>query len=385
MFLTANRIDMLKLLSTLGFLLVSLLSTAQEEPVSVIETSIVLDFDRTKELFFSLAEGDQLIINMEMIKGKNLKEFAIFESSGNPLLTEFKVSNIKDKKVYIPQKGVYMLRFYNSALTRRVCKINMKRIPISDTTRNFNTNWQWGVKRDTVYTNYTVDSLIDYKIIDYEEVVRELKERKFEEMLLLNKSQKVHSFYNSNLSRTYLKVTLPQLQNSDFQKERIVAWSYWIGVDNEGYKAYQESVKSVSKMIKDVAGMYTTPLGGLAVGAITQMIIPKTGHDVEYYFIEDSYNTELFLNRKMFSSFDMGKGKAAYGRNDMKKQGTFYIGLANDNNWIGIEVEVKILVVKEIQIFEDILYKKQRKEPQYITLNKTKMNVYESRIRVPIE
>lgn len=144
-------------------------------------------------------------------------------------------------------------------------------------------------------------------------------------------------------------------------------------------------MKTVSSMVKNVSTMYTSPLGGIAVGAISELIIPQTGEDVEYYFINDFQNVELFLNKQQFYLFDKGKGRAAYGRNDKIKQGIFYIGLSNDNPLKGIEVDVKVLVVKEIKIYENVTYNKEKEEPQYVTLNKTRMNINETKIRIPIE
>lgn len=355
-------------------------------PILVNESTVMLDLDQFKELYFSFAEGDEIIFEMEMVKGKHIKEVKIIEMPTNTIFTEFKAELINKKSISIRNKGIYKFSFYSSSLTRRVCKIKIYRIPANESTKNFNTNWRWEIKRDTTYTAYQQDSLVGYKTIKYQETVRELKEKKNEEIMLFEKSQTVHSYYNENVSRTYLKVDLPLLSKNSMREENILAWSYWIGVGQESQEAYKENLKKVSNFAGKLANSYyQTPLAGIAVGTITELIVPQTGEDVQYYFIPDFQNAHLFMNKQQFMQFDMGKGRAAYGRNDRLKQGTFYIGLANDNLTQGIEVDIKILVVKEIKIFENIIYNKEKEEPQYITLDKTRININETQIRVPVE
>lgn len=356
------------------------------DPILVNESTIILDLDQTKELYFSFAEGDQIVLEMEMVKGKHIKEVKVVEMPTNTIFTEFKSKAINKKNIPVRNKGIYKFSFYSSSLTRRVCKVKIYRIPGNESTKDFNTNWKWEIKRDTTYTAYQQDSLVGYQTIKYQETVKELKEEKIEEIMLFEKSQIVHSYYNENISRTYLRVNLPLLNNSPLQKEEILAWSYWIGVGQQSREAYKQNLKNVSNIAGKMANTYyQTPLAGLAVGAISELIIPKTGEDVQYYFIQDFQNVQLFMDKQQFMQFDMGKGRAAFGRNDRLKQGTFYIGLANDNLTEGIEVDIKVLAVKQITIYENITYDREKEEPQYVTLDKTRMNINETKIRVPVE
>jgi hypothetical protein len=113
--------------------------------------------------------------------------------------------------------------------------------------------------------------------------------------MLFEKSQKVHSFYNENKSKTYLLVDLPKTENTKLKEERILSWVYWIGVDQEGKESYEKSLKSVSNLVRKIASnYYQTPLAAFAVGGITEFIIPKTGEDVQYYFINNFFNVQSF-------------------------------------------------------------------------------------------
>lgn len=374
-------VTLIMLLSLLAFNV-----TFSQEPILVTESTIILDVDQTKELYFSFAKGDEIIFNMEMIKGKNIKVIEVVETPSNTILTEFKSNGLKDKHIHIRNKGIYKFKFYSSSLTRRVCKIKIFRIPKDESTRTFNTNWKWKIKRDTTYTSYQEDTLVGYQTIKYKETVRELKETKFEEIMLFEKSQRVHSYWNPNPSRTYLRVDLPKTNSTHLKEERLVAWSYWIGVGQEGAEAYKENLKSVSNLVGKAANIYyQSPLAGVAVGAITDLMIPSTGQDIQYYFIEDFNNVTQFLNQQNFLQFDKGKGVAAFGRSERTNRRTFYIGLYNDNRQLGLDVDVKVLAIKEIKIYENIVYEREKEEPQYVTLQKTRMNINQSRIRVPLE
>ena len=91
------------------------------------------------------------------------------------------------------------------------------------------------------------------------------------------------------------------------------------------------------------------------------------------------------MNKVQFLQFDMGKGIAAYGKNARLTQGTFYIGFANDNKLQGIDVEVKVVAIKEVKTFEYKEYDRVREEPIIVTLSKTRMHVKETKIRIPVE
>ena len=376
---------MIKKLLLFSVILISQSIFSYSEPILVTESTIRLGFDQTQVLFYSFAEGDQIIFDLEMVKGKHIKEVQIIELPSNLIFTEFKAQNIKNRKIKVRNKGVYAFKFYSSSFSNRVCRIKISRIPATKSTESFNTNWKWKVLNDTIYTPYTVDSITGYNTIKYKEKVRELVKTEKVEDLLFNKTQRVHSYYNQNKSSTYLKVDLPNPIQTDLKEEKVIAWAYWIGVGKEAQEAYKENASSVGNLAKGITSLYGTPLAGLAIGTITELVIPKTGEDVAYWFIPDYDNAQKFANGETFLQFDEGKGIAAYGKNSNRTQGTFYIGLYNDNQLQGIDVEVKIVVIKEIKIFENKEYNREKQEPIIVTLNKTRMTIKQTKIRVPAD
>jgi len=376
---------MIKKLLTLFVILAIQNTFANGTPILVTDSTISLNFDETEELFFSFAEGDIIEFDFEMIKGKHFKEIEVYELPNNRIFSEFKAKKFSKKQIHIRNKGLYKFKFYSSSLTKRVCRIKIYRIPANESAKNFNTNWRWETIRDTIYTPYTIDSITGYNTIKYKEKVRELVKTEKIEDILFSKNQRVHSYYNENNSSTYLRVDLPNPILTESKEEKVLAWAYWIGVGQEAQQAYQENLEAVGEFASDATSMFVNPLAGLAVGTIKELITPKIGDDVLYTFIPDYENAVKFVNGEQYLQFDTGKGIAAYGKNSNRTQGTFYIGLYNDNQLQGIDVEVKIVAVKEIKTFEIVEYDKEEQEPIIVTLNKKRMDIKETKVRVPVE
>ncbi len=372
-------------------LLVLLLSTlssnlfSQEKPILITEQSIIVRSGETKEIFYSLMEGDEIIFNLEMVKGKSIKEVEVVELPSNSIFTDFKTERIKNKNLKIRNKALYKFSFHNSSIAKRVCKIRLERIPENETKRNFNTNWKWKALRDTLYIPYTVDSITGYRTVKFQESKRELIKTETKEALLFNKNQRVHSYLNENGNLTSLRVDLPRPIITELREEKIISWAYWIGVGEEAQKAYIQNSETISSLATDLTTTFATPLAGIAIGTLTQLILPSTGEDVGYSFIPDYANAQKYVSNQTYMQFDTGKGIAAYGKNSNRLTGTFYIGLYNDNQIQGIDVEVKIVIIKEIKTFENKIYNKEKEEPITVILNKKKMEVKETRIRIPFE
>lgn len=354
----------------------------QLEPVDVADLTIKVGGMKTEDLFYGFAEGDQIVFSFEEVKGKVMKEIEIVELPSNSKFMDYKSSSIADKKIKVNKKAVYRFSFKNSAMSGRICKVKIQRIPKTEDLNSFNTDWKWKTLYDTTYVPYTEDSLVGYDTLHYKEKVKELvKTEKFDDMIL-DKTQRVHSYFNENSSYTYLRIDLPKNAVGQYREEKIVAWAYWIGVGEEASQAYAENVKTVGKVATGLASTFGTPLAGVAVGAVTQLLTPKTGEDVQYAFIADFQNVQAFLAGQTYYQFDQGKGIAAYGKNSQRLQGSFYIGLHNDNQTTGIDANVKIVVIKEIKTYEDKEYDRQKVTPRYVKLNKKRMVVNTTKIRV---
>lgn len=357
----------------------------QIEPIDVTELTIKVGGMKTKELFYGFAKGDLIVFNFEDVKGKPMKEIEIIELPSNSKFMDYKSNSIIDKKIKVNKKSVYKFIFKNSAMSGRICKVKIQRIPKTEELSSFNTDWKWKTLYDTTYVPFTEDSLVGYDTLNYKEKVKELVKTEKVDDMILDKNQRVHSYFNENSSYTYLRVDLPKDKKEPYRTERIITWAYWIGVGEESSKAYAENVKSVGKIATGLASTFGTPLAGIAVGTVTQLMTPQSGEDVQYAFIADFQNVQAFLSKQTYYQFDQGKGIAAYGKNTDRLQGTFYIGLHNDNKTTGIDANVKIVIIKEVKTYADKEYDRQKVTPRYVTLHKKRMVVKTTEIRVNAE
>lgn len=363
----------------------SLHGIGQENPIDVAELTLKIGVGKTEELFYSFAKDDQIVFSFEEVKGKPLKEIEVIELPNNSKFMDYKTSSIPDKKIKVAKKSVYKFSFRNTALKGRICKIKIQRIPKSPQAISFNTDWKWKTLYDTTYTPYTEDSLVGYDTLKYKETIKELMKTEKVDDMIMDKTQRVHSYWNENPSRTYLRVDLPGNKIEQYKEEKTIAWAYWIGVGEEASQAYEENVNSVGKLASGLASTFGTPLAGVAVGAVTELLTPKNGEDVQYAFISSFENVQAFLAQQTYYQFDQGKGVAAYGKSSNGLQGTFYIGLYNDNQTTGIDVNVKIVVIKEVKYYEEVEYDREKIEPKYVSLNKERMEVQTRKIRTTVE
>ena len=240
---------MKKTFSILSFLIfVTLQGFSQTETVDVAQLTLKVRAGKTEELYYGFAKGDQIVFNFEEVKGKPLKEIEIIELPTNSKFMDYKASSIVDQKIKVNKNAIYKFSFHNSSLAGRICRINIQRIPKSAELSSFNTDWKWKTLYDTTYIPFTEDSLIGYDTLNYKEKVKELvKTEKIDDMIM-DKNQRVHSYYNANSSYTYLRVDLPKNKKEPYKEEKVIAWAYWIGVGEESSKAYAENVKSVGEI-----------------------------------------------------------------------------------------------------------------------------------------
>ena len=359
----------------------------QNKPVDVAQLTLKIGANQTEELYYGFAEGDQIIFSFEEAKGKDLKEIEIYELPGSLKFSDFKSSEIANNKIQVHQNSVYKFRFYNSSLAKRVCKISIKRIPNSKELTSFNTGWRWKTLYDTTYIPFEVDSLIGYDTTFYEDKVKELVDVKKVDQFVINKNEQVkdRSIINPRNSYSYVPFTLPKNKVEPYKEERTIAWAYWIGVGNEAEKAYSRNVREVGNLASDLVSKFVSPLAGFAVGAVSKLFLPTSGDNVHYYLMTSQHHAENFINGYQYSYFDSGNGTAGYGKNTHKLHGTYFVGLHNDNTVYDINVNIRIVVVREIKTYEDKVYTRSKVTPKYIRLKKQRYEIEERKIRVCAE
>lgn len=354
-------------LTLIGLLFLTVTSYAQQEPIDVTEQTIKLGWLNEEELYFGFAAGDKIVFNFKEANNKALKEVEIIEYPNNSRFSDYKTKLVDNKVITVVKQGVYVFRFKNSGLAGRICKIKIQRIPASSETKNFNSMVTWETQQETTYNTYTKEVIVGYDTAYIQKKKRELVKTELLEDMIMDKTERVHSINNlEHKNYKTVQVTLPKNEVSYYKTKKIVSWAYWIGVGKEASDAWAKNVSAV----KNIATGTATILGGgplsrLAIGTITSLAMPTMGEDVAYWFITDYNNSQLFMSKQQFMQFDEGKGIAAYGKNYERTQGVFYIGLSNDNQFQGIDANIKISVIWEINYYEDKTFDEIDVKPRY--------------------
>jgi hypothetical protein len=337
-----------------------------QQAIDVTEQTIKIGARKSEEMYFGFAAGDQLIFNFAETDKKELKEIEIIEYPSASKFADFKTAQIDHKVLQVSKTGVYQFRFHNTALTGRVCRIHIQRIPASEATLHFNTNVSWVNRQDTSWNSYTRDELVGYDTL-YEQVTKkELVKTEQVEELIMDKPQRVHSATNENGNRTSLFFTLPQAEIGTYKTKKVIAWAYWVGVGEEANQAWKQNMKVMGTLVKSTAKMFTSPLGALAIGAIADLAVPHLGEDVAYC-VTDQMNRDLFLARKAYRIYDEGKGVAGFRKFTQEAfcRGTWFICLSNDNTMQGIDATIKVVTIIETNYYEDRVYREQKITPRY--------------------
>lgn len=351
------------------FFVINLSFAQEQELIDVTEQTIKIKGLSEEELYFGFATGDKMIFSFQEIDGKEIKEIEIIEFPENSKFSDYKTAQIEKKVISVFKQSIFKFRFKNTAITGRICKIKIQRIPASEDTKNFNSTVTWKNKQETTYKTFTKDVIVGYEDVYTQKTKRALVKTELSEDMFLDKSERIHSINNLDYKNLkYIQVNLPQNEISLYKTKKVISWAYWIGVGKEASEAWGKNVRTLKNFASGAVTIFGGgPLTGIAIGAVSDLAMPTMGEDVAYWFIPDQYNAQLFVSRQTFMQFDKGKGIAAFGKNTGRTQGTFYIGLLNDNQFQGIDVNLKVSVIWETNYYEDRTFTEKSSVPKYET------------------
>lgn len=338
-----------------------------QQVVEVTERTLKIGANSEEVMYFGFAEGDQIVVDFEEVNGKELKEVEVIEYPSSSKYMEYKIVKVQDKRIRVPRKGVYKFRFFNGhAVAGRICKVKLGRIPISETTVDFNSSVTWSTRQDTSWNTYTKDVVVGYDTLKIPKTRKVIFKCDTLEEFIMDKVQRVHSITNENGNKTSVFFTLPQNKVLPYEERKVVAWAYWVGVGEEANAAWQKNVKAMGGFAKGVASMTLTPLGALAVGFVTDLMVPTLGEDVSYGIV-DATNKDYWYQGYEYRGYDFGKGIAGFKRFTERglMQGTYYVIMSNDNYLQGVDAYVKVSAIVEQKTYRDEAYTDLKVTPRY--------------------
>lgn len=201
-----------------SFFICSILGFSQQPPITVSEQTIKVNGDN--EFYFGFSKGDEIIFELEVVNGKNVKEVEILEYPSTSKFFEYKASKISGKKLKVNKTAIYKFRLKGGGIGTKICRAKILRVPASKETVDFNTSVKWKTRKDSTYeTRYRkVLTKVDTQAIQ-----------------VIDRVERVHSTTNlSNSNRSQFNVQLPSNERSQLRTSEIIAWAYWFGVGDEG-------------------------------------------------------------------------------------------------------------------------------------------------------
>lgn len=341
-------------------------SIIAQKAVKVTEQTLKIKPNTTEELLFGFEVGDKIVFTFIEENGKKISEVSVSEF---PEVTKFKVLDVKKVKkeeLTVHHKSVYKFQFKNESNEALIGNLLIQRIPANDNLIAFNTSVKWVTEQDTIWNSITKDVVVGYDTLKVQKNRKvAYYEKKYEEMVL-DKNQRVNAKTTFDSSTTSVFFSLPKNEISENETKKVIAWAYWVGVGKESNEYWNQNRKMIVGAVQGVASYFTTPLGGIAAGAITNLALPSNGEDVEYALVNEE-NKKLFLEEKPAKSYDFGKGVAAYKRFTEPNllQGKYFVMMKNDNYVQAIDVNVKISAIVEHKKYKTEIYTDTQITPKY--------------------
>lgn len=358
-----------------AFLLITATAFAQRQDVAELQLKVVPN--GSEELLYGFAAGDRILFTVEEVNDKTLTEVSVAEYPETFKYKEFEVKKEKNREIKVVDKAVYRFKFTNKTKEDRICKVKIVRVPQSSDTKNFNTAVKYVTVHDTLWNTFTKDAVVGYDTVFAQKTRRVVAyEKKYEEVVL-DKNQRIEAKSTFGKTREVVSFALPVNYITKDETKKVVAWAYWVGVGEESNEFWKQNRKMIVGAVQGATTIFTSPLGGIAAGAVTNLVLPTSGEDVEYALLNEA-NSKLFTQEKPYKSFDNGKGVAAYKRfvDEPLIKGKYTVGLINDNLVQPIDVNVKVSA-----IIEHIKYKDEKYTDRIITPRYEKKIVREPQIQ----
>jgi len=290
--------------------------------------------DGSSEHFYAFAEGDQIQLHVQELTGKKVKsiEFSQYPE-GHLLFRAYELDSVLEKTILIPKTGIYLLRFHETGLTKKICRFMLHRSPGSIETTRFDTQLNWNVRE-------TPGFRIGKKSV---------QAGKKTEIVSLGGQTTVSS------SKFYLKKPVNAYQFTLPPNTR--QWAYRIAVGQAVQEARQHDAQKLKQAFQGGASKLMgvepeTALAAFALGMAIDLSTSKGGEDVDYAVV-DWDNWQHFSKGENYNALMQQTGVSVDAqRRYAPLEGTFFFALRSDN-WVDdITVNIDIEVVVETPVFE---------------------------------
>lgn len=308
---------------------------AQTSPVFVADQTFRLE--GISEYVYAFAEGDQVHLFVQELSGKKIRNVEFTQHPDYPLFRAYDLDSVLNKTITIPQTGVYLLRFQEVGLNRKICRFTLHRTSASPESARMNTRVGWDIRE---FPEFRVGK-------------RSVQTGKKTEVHSLGGQVTVAAskFYTKKPVNAY-QFTLPP---------NTVQWAYRISVGQavtEARRQDADKLRSVLQTgaVKIMGVQPETALAAFALGMAIDLTVSKGGEDVEYALV-DWNNWQQFAKYENYTAFiNQGGVSVDVQRRYTPLQGTYYFALKSDNWLDDIDVVLDIEAVTEVPLYETELY-----------------------------
>ena len=309
------------------------------EPIIVTEQTLKINGEQ--RFFFAFEEGDQIVVDLAMVKGKFIKEFEILAYPNTSKFKTIQIDELKSKTIRVFKRAVYEFRIKSGGA--KSIKMKIKRVPYSTARTNFDTHVKWKTIQEKIRRNYSEKITVTYDTTWVTKYRRILHHIDTGFVSIANQEERVHSRTNlSNSNSNELTFNLPPWVEKDLLQKRVVGWAYWIGVGQEGTENYNEELKEFLKIAASKV-VSKNLLAGLALGIYAVAMNPPEGENIHYELSVSNGGKGIQVAK--------GNVTSAFGRETKHLKGKIKVKLSNDNILNGLNVHVKLLAVVQKRIY----------------------------------
>ncbi|MBQ0116905.1 MAG: hypothetical protein KBS98_03185 [Flavobacterium sp.] len=360
---------MMRKILCVGMLAFTVFSFAQKR-VQLSSQQLVINPLKAQTFWYGFELDDEVEVVMRVADGSQMPEISLMSYPKEVLLKRNEKKKTIKESVKIHKKGVYFIEVKNMFKDKVAVELELYRKPKTKDTQRFDTSVRWVKEQQTQIKKVeeTVTVGYDTTLVFVPEKV--VVSQKKQEELLLDKTLRVPAYTTFDSNKTAVFLSLPEPVDTELESKKVVAWAYWVGVGKESNDFWNQNRKMIVGAVQGTATIFTTPLGGIAAGLVTNMALPTQGEDVKYALV-DQKNKNLFMEGKDFVHQDYGVGIASYKRftADKLMKGAYYVVLENDNLVQGIDVNVKVSAIVEHIKYKNI----QKRVAQIAPLKQTRI------------
>lgn len=318
-----------------------------QKPIVITEQDVDIDPKTVEVLVYDFVEGDKILLDVAEEDGKPLGEMAFIASPGAVRWRELETAAVEQQTFTVSQSGHHMFRFVHDRGGHRHLHVRIVRVPRGILTADHETAVNVEIEADSVFARVEQEVVVGYDSVPVESTERINTRTEYREEVLLVRSERLTAGESRMVS-----FNLPHDLETRARDEKVAAWAYWIGVGEESSLAWEQNKDLIRKTVKVASSLTLTPLGALAAGLATDLLLPPKGmgEDVLFKIAQNDPRAP-----KGFNAVDQGAGVAGYRKisDPALLQGEFGFFIENDNRLTAIDVELRVSAYVEIKYWRE--------------------------------